>query len=369
MMEALLETSDQAQLRDTVQRHLRRNYDFRTRRSIAEGAEGWSRAQWNGLAELGLLAAPLGSEHGGLGDGLAEGMIVMEELGRHLVVEPYFETAVLAANIITGLASPEQQAALLPDLLAGATIWAVALAEADGHDVVADRGAGAARLNGEARVVTAAAYADYLLVEAQLVDDPARTGVFVVASGAQGLSLSAYETIDGRRAADVTFQNVELGPSAQLVAGPPGSLDIARERALAAQCAEAVGIIAVLNEMTLEYARTRKQFGQPIGRFQVVQHRLVDMYIAHREAAAITRSLAWTLRDPGNEASHGASAAKVKVAEAARLVGQQAIQLHGGMGMTDELAVGHYAKRLMVIAQQLGSPDQHLDRLAEAIVR
>jgi alkylation response protein AidB-like acyl-CoA dehydrogenase len=372
-MAAFAETSDQVLLRDSVLRYLARRYDFNERRKIAESPSGWSREHWADFAKLGLLGAAVSEEAGGFATGQREAQIVMQAFGRHLVIEPYLETAVLAADLILRLGSAGQHDSLLGPILAGEQLWAVALEldEVVGYAprIVARRAGAGYRLDGHWPLVHAAPFAGRLLVMARLDDAVVDRALFVVDRDAEGLALQEMETIDGRRAADVGLCEVSVPAEARLGVGRiDAPVHAALQRAVGLQCAEAVGIMARLNEMTLEHARTRVQFGQPIGRFQVLQHRLVDMYIAHREAAAITSALAWAPPSETNAQPDQGSIAKVKVAKAAKLIGEQAIQIHGGMGMTDELAVGHYVKRLLAISAQLGDADYHLDCLADALL-
>ena len=372
-MTQFAETPDQVLLRDTILRYLTRSYSFEERRKIANSPLGWSPEHWADFAKLGLLGAAVPEEAGGFATGVREAQIVMEAFGRHLVIEPYLETAVLAAELILRLGSADQRDSLLGPLLAGDELWAVALEldEVVGRAprILARRTGAGYRLEGHWPLVHAAPFAGRLLVMARLDDALGERALFVVDRDAEGVALETLETIDGRRAADVRLLEVRVPAEARLGADRiEAVVHGALQRAVGLQCAEAVGIMARLNEMTLEHARTRVQFGQPIGRFQVLQHRLVDMYIAHREAAATTSALAWAPPSGTNVQPDYGSMAKVKVAKAAKFIGEQAVQIHGGMGMTDELAVGHCVKRLMALSAQLGGADHHLDCLADALM-
>lgn len=370
-------TEEQELLRSSIQKLLRDQYDFETRRKIVATEDGWSRKHWSTFAELGLLAAPFAEASGGLGGGPLATMIVMKEFGRHLVVEPYFETVVLAGGLIETDGTDAQREALLPPIMAGEAIWALAWTEGKSRydlnnvSTTAKRSGDKYILNGAKAAVIGAPWADKLIVSARTSGGPRdRTGVslFIVDRQSAGLHLQSFKTIDGRRAAEITFKDVSV-PAGNLL-GKEGegvaALEASRDRAIAALCAEATGAMDVLNTSTLEYTKTRKQFGVTLGTFQVLQHRMVDMFIALEEATSLMQHLNLTIADGDPLGSKLASGAKSKVGEAARFVGEQAIQLHGGMGMSDELNVGHYFKRIASINIQFGDPTYHLLRYARA---
>ena len=372
-------TEEQKILQDSVERMLRASYDFDRRRGIIASEDGWSEPRWQEFANLGLLAAPFSEEAGGLGGGPIATMIIMEAFGRHLVVEPYFETVVLAGALIEALAADAQRRELLDGIMSGRTIWALALLEAQSrHDLhavstTAERQGDSYVLHGAKAVVVAAPWADQLIVSARTYGgsrDREGVSLFVVDRHAPNLHLQGFKTLDGRRAAEIKLEGVRV-PIENLL-GQEGAATVAlercRERAIAAQCAEAIGAISELNKATLEYTKTRKQFGVPLGSFQVLQHRMVDMFIAQEEAIAITYALNATLAQ-GDDIAKLASVAKAKVGEAGRYVGEQAVQLHGGMGMTEELKVGHYLKRLVAINIQYGDPAFHTMRCAEDVFK
>jgi len=369
-------TEEQELLRSSIQRFLREQYDFDERRKIVATDEGWSRRHWKSFAELGLCAAPFQESSGGFGGGSLATMIVMQEFGRNLVVEPYFETVVLAGGLIEDVGSPEQRQAFLPKIMEGETIWALAWAEGrsryDFNNVTttARRHGDNFVLSGTKAAVIGAPWADKLIVSARTSGEPRdRFGVslFVVDRHSVNLHLQSFKTIDGRRAAELTLTNVEV-PASQLL-GLEGwgvaALEACRDSAIAALCAEAVGAMSVLNSATLEYSKTRKQFGVALGTFQVLQHRMVDMFIALEEAISLTQHLNLSLAAREPNGSKLASGAKSKVGYAARFVAEQAVQLHGGMGMSDELNVGHYFKRISSINVQFGDPAYHLMRYAQ----
>lgn len=370
-------TEDQELLRNSVQRLLRDEYDFDARTRVVGGEKGWSRAHWAKFAELGLLAAPFAEEYGGFGNGPLSTMIVMQEFGRHLVVEPYLETVVLAGGLIECLGTEIQRRDLLAEIAAGKAVWALAWAEPRSRyhlnkvSLSARRSGTEYVLSGAKTAVIAAPWADRLIVSARTSgrsDDPDGVSLFVVDIGTPGVHLQSYRTIDGRRAADITFEDVRVPASAVL--GPEGggvaALEACRTRAIGALCAEAVGAMTELNAATLDYSKTRKQFGATLGSFQVLQHRMVDMFIALQEAISLMQHLTLTLTSDAPDLAKLASGAKSKVGYAARFVGEQAIQLHGGMGMSDELKVGHHFKRICAIDIQFGDPAFHLMRFARA---
>jgi alkylation response protein AidB-like acyl-CoA dehydrogenase len=366
-------TEEQELLRSSVQRLLRDQYDFEARRKIVASEEGYGRKQWEKFAELGLLAAPFSEEVGGLGGGPLSTMIIMHEFGRHLVVEPFVETVVLAGGLLEHTGSEEQKKGLVPDIIAGTKIWALAWTEKGSRFDLANVVTTARRegkdylLNGEKTAVIGAPWADYLIISARTSGDRHDRGgvsLFVVDRRAADLDLQSFKTIDGRRAAEISLRGVRgelLGREGEGVA----ALEACRDRAIGALCAEAVGAMGELNSATLEYAKTRKQFGTTIGSFQVLQHRMVDMFIAHQEALSLMQHLNLSLGAGDAGLSRLASGAKSKVGYTGKFIADQAVQLHGGMGMTDELNVGHYFKRISSINIQFGDPAFHVLRFAQ----
>ncbi|MHC4054796.1 acyl-CoA dehydrogenase family protein [Bradyrhizobium sp. 25ACV] len=366
-------TEEQELLRSSVQRLLRDQYDFEARRKIVASEEGLSRTRWRAFAELGLLAAPFSEDVGGLGGGPLSTMIVMQEFGRHLIVEPFVETVVLAGGLIEQVGTSEQKQGFIPGIIDGSRIWALAWTErASRFDFAnvatkARREGGDYVLSGEKTMVTAAPWADHLIVSARTAGDNRDRGgvsLFVVDRHAAGVNLQSFKTIDGRRAAEISLREVRgqlLGAEGEGVA----ALETCRDRAIGALCAEVVGAIGELNAATLDYSKTRKQFGTTIGSFQVLQHRMVDMFIAHQEALSLMQHLNLSLNAGDSGLSRLASGAKSKIGYAGKFVADQAVQLHGGMGMTDELNVGHYFKRISSINIQFGDPAFHVLRYAQ----
>jgi hypothetical protein len=366
-------TEEQELLRSSVQRLLRDQYDFDARRKIVASEEGFGRKQWAAFAELGLLAAPFAEDVGGLGGGPLSTMIIMQEFGRHLVVEPFVETVVLAGGLIEQAGSEEQKQGFIPDIMAGTKLWALAWTEKgsrfdlatvtttarrDGNDYV---------LTGEKTAVITAPWAEYLIVSARTSGhrhDRGGVSLFVVDRHAANLDLQSFRTIDGRRAAEISLREVRgqlLGKEGDGVR----ALEAGRDRVIGALCAETVGAMGELNSATLEYSKTRKQFGVTIGSFQVLQHRMVDMFIAHQEALSLMQHLSLSLSACEAGLSRLASGAKSKIGDAGKLVANHAVQLHGGMGMTDELNVGNYFKRISSINIQFGDPAYHVLRFAQ----
>ena len=370
-------TEEQTLLRNTVQSLLADKYDFDTRRKVTKTADGWRPEIWAQFAELGLLAAPFSEELGGLGGGAIENMIIMEEFGRHLVVEPYVETVVIAGGFLREGGTAAQQEALIPGIVGGETVWAFAYAEPQGRYNLADLTTTAKKdgsgytINGYKAVVLGAPWAQKLIVTARTSGgqrDRDGVSVFIVDKSAAGVSVRDYPTIDGRRASEITFENVKVGADALIGAEGKGLplVEKIADEAIAALSAEAIGCMKELNSATVEYCKTRKQFGVPIGKFQVLQHRMVDMFMAYEQSVSMTYMVNLKLSEAEAERVKAAAGAKVQIGKAGRFVGQQAVQLHGGMGMTDELNVGHYFKRLTMIDTQFGNVDHQLKRYSEA---
>lgn len=368
---------EQRLLADSVKRFLERDYDFDTRRRIVASPTGTSEEAWSALAGLGLLALPVPEAFGGFGGGAVDIAVPMEHFGEALLVEPYLETAGLGAQFVARGGTAEAKAAVLPDLAEGKLRMAFAHEE-DGtrHDL--SRGAtkarkadGGYRIDGTKRTVIHGPSADRLVVSARTSGasgDREGLSLFLVDAKAQGVSMKACRTLDGLRAADIAFEGVHV-PGDALLGREGEGLVLAEEVvdfATALVCAEAVGAIGFANAATLEYLKTRRQFGVPIGSFQALQHRMVDMVVSHEQAKSMA-SLACARvdaeQDPA-ERRRVVSAAKVRVAEACRHVSQESVQLHGGMGMSEELKVSHTFRRLTVIAQQFGDVDYHLERFA-----
>jgi alkylation response protein AidB-like acyl-CoA dehydrogenase len=366
-------TEEQTLLQNSVVRYLADNYSFEAWRKFTRIGDGRDPSHWARYAELGLLAAPLPEAYGGLGGGVVETMIIMREFGRALVIEPYVPTTIVAGGMIARNGSEAQRMEWLPRIANGDAIITFAFAEPSGRydlaavQTTARRQGNSYVLNGHKAVVIGAPWADTLLVTARTAGGAREAkglSVFMVDKRAKGVSTRDFPTVDGARASEITFENVVLreADAVGAIDGGFASVERACDDAIAAHCAEAVGCMSALLDMTVAYSRTRKQFGQPIGKFQVLQHRMADMFVNLEQS--ISATLMATLKLDTAERPKLVSAAKVTVGKSARFVGQQAIQIHGGMGMTDELAVGHYFKRLTMIDTLYGNVDYHLARFA-----
>jgi alkylation response protein AidB-like acyl-CoA dehydrogenase len=374
-------SEEQRLLKDTVERFVAREYGFERRRTIIESEEGISRDIWSQLAELGLLALPFAEGDGGLGGGPVEMMVVGEAFGRALLVEPWFASVVLAGSVLRSAASPLQREAWLPGLIAGTQFATLAHFEPGSRyetarvTAQARTIAGGHVLSGAKSGVPHAHVADHILVSARHTDaddDVQGISLFAVPRDAEGLVLRSHATHDGQRAADLQLHEVVL-PKCALIGPLGGALPIiehALDRGIAALCAFAVGTMSALYEATLEHVKTRQQFGVPIGKFQALQHRMAEM-LMHLEHARSMLLLATARAEIVDTAlrQRTLSAAKAVIGQCARFVGQQAVQLHGGMGVTDELIVSHHFKSLTVFNLQLGDSEHHLARVSDALLR
>ena len=361
----------------SIARFVERDYAFDRRRRIVASPDGFSRDVWRTMAEMGLLGLPLPAAYGGLGGGAMDAMSLMDAIGAALIVEPWLATVALGAQLIALGGSEAQRQRMLPDVAEGTLLLAFANAEADARYTLAHVTTRAHQdddgyvISGAKQAVPHAAAADALVVSVRTGgDDTDSDGIslLLVPRDAPGMTLRPLRMLDGTRAADIAFDAVRI-PADALVGAPGRALPLIEQVvdfATALVCAEAVGAIEFANHATLDYLKTRRQFGVPIGSFQALQHRMVDMVIEHEQArsmASLACSAVDTERDP-RARSCIASAAKVRIADACRRVSQESIQLHGGMGMSDELKVSHTFRRLTAIAQQFGDADHHLERFA-----
>ncbi len=362
-------SDEQVMLRDSLTRYLAQSFAFDPHRPRDAGA------LWQALGrDLGVLGAALPVEAGGLGGGAVETMVIADALGEALAPVPYIETAVIAAGLLKR-AGGERAEALLPQLAGGSVRAVLAAGEADSRQALeavtttAQRNGNGWTIDGEKVVVAGAPGAEWLLVTARTsggARDVRGVSLFLVPADAAGLSRHDYALIDGLPASDLAFTAVTL--SADSLLGEEGSalplLEQARDEGIAALCAEAAGLARKMLSDTVAYTKERKQFGQPLASFQALQHRMVDMFIAAEQATSAAYLAALHVEGPAAERARAVSAAKATVADAVRFVGQNAVQLHGGMGMTDELAVGHYFRRATAIEQQFGAADHHAKRYA-----
>ncbi len=369
-------SEEQQQLQDAISRFVQGDYSFERRKGIIASPEGWSQQAWQGLADLGVLAMNVPEAHGGLGYGPIETLLAMQSVGPALLCEPLLESAVIATALVRDFGSPEQQAELLPVMASGeaivvlAHLEAAARGEADWVETRATQSGDDFLLQGHKAVVAQAASAHELLISARSDGAPGDAhgvSVFRVARDTPGLQVKGYPTLDGRRAAEVILRDVRVPASARL--GAAGAALPAIERALdiglAALCAEALGVMEATVNSTIEYLKTRQQFGQPIGRFQALQHRTADMlmHLEQSRSMAYLAAMNCNLADD-TQRRKALSAAKVVIGNACRFISQQSMQLHGGMGMTDELTLSHWFKRLMAIELSFGDTDAHLQRFA-----
>jgi pimeloyl-CoA dehydrogenase small subunit len=369
-------TEEQRLFSDTLERLVAKDYGFEQRKAYAGEPEGWSRATWGKYAEIGLLALPFGAEYDGLDGGAVEMMLAMEALGKALVLEPYLSTVVLAGAALRAAASPSQLEALVPEIAAGQLVLAFAHGEVQSRYNLADvacsahRERGGYMLEGCKVVVLHGDSADKLIVSARIHGkrtDRDGIGLFLVDAHATGVGRRGYRTQDGLRAADVTFSGVRVAENDAIGAAGKAYATIERvaDFAIAALAAEAVGAMAASLDLTVEYLKIRNQFGAPIGRFQALQHRAAEMLIALEQARSMAMFAALMVDEPDPvERRKALSAVKVQIGKSGRFIGQQAIQLHGGIGVTEEYAVGHYFKRLTMIETMFGDSEHHLAEFA-----
>jgi pimeloyl-CoA dehydrogenase small subunit len=367
-------SEDQRLLKDSVDRLVADHYKFEQRKKYLREPAGYSPAMWDRITELGLLGLPFEETLGGFGGGAVETAIVMEAFGRALVLEPYFATVILGGGLLRRAAPPALLGALAPKVAAGKLKLAFAHVERhsryDLADVVttARKDASNYILDGAKSVVLHGDSADAIFVTARLSGnrrDRDGIGLFLVDPATPGVTRRGYRTQDGMRAAELTLTGVRLGAPDLLSDNALPLIEHVIDEAIAALCAEAVGAMQAMQDLTLEYLKTRKQFGRPIGSFQVLQHRSVDMLVAVEQARSMAMFAAVMAGEENRtERRRAISAAKVQIGRSGRHVGQEAIQLHGGIGMTDEYAVGHYFKKVTMIDQLYGDADTHLSNLA-----
>jgi len=363
-------TEEQVMLRDSVARFIQDGYDFDTRRRIAASEAGMSRENWSTFAELGWLSIPFAEEHGGFGGGAVDVMLVMEQLGRGLVLEPYLATVLLFGGALQKAASAALQAEYIPRIIDGSCLGALAYLERQSRYELADVATTATArdggfvLNGEKVVVFNGASADHVIVSARTSggqSDASGISLFLLPTDAAGLERTSYRMMDGQLVANLTLKDVTV-PASHLVGEQDSGLAVLQAVVLEANmalAAEGLGIMEQLNAKTLEYTKTRKQFGVAIGSFQALQHRMVDTFMAYEQTKSLLYRAVCALTDDEEDADAAVHALKVMLDRAGTLVFSEAIQLHGGMGITDELDIGHYAKRLMMINTTFGNGDYH----------
>jgi hypothetical protein len=369
-------TEEQQMVRDSIARFVQDDYDWDTRKSIVASEKGLSPDNWKLFAELGWLSIPFAEEHGGFGGNIVDLSVVMEELGKGLVVEPYFPTVVLFGGLIARAGNDAQRAEWLPRVIGGDVLGGFAYVERQSrfalHDCLttATPSGDGFVLNGEKVVVFNGEQADHLVVLARTSGEQSdRTGLslFIVEASAAGIDKMNYPMMDGQRVANVTFKDVALPADALL--GEEGQalalVEALVDEAIIALASEAVGIMGVLNTKTLEYAKTREQFGVAIGSYQALQHRMVDTMMAYEQCKSLLFKALCEYKQEPAMAAETIHALKVLIDRNAKHVFGEAIQIHGGMGMTDELDIGHYAKRLMMINTTFGDANFHRNRFVE----
>ncbi len=370
-------SEEQRLLKESVDGLLGSSYEFDDRKKYMAEKGGWSKTVWGKFAEQGLLGLPFSEDDGGFGAGAVETMIVMEALGKALVLEPYLPTVVIAGGFLRRGGSPKQKAEYIPAIIDGSKTFAFAQLEKNSRYDLGDVATSAKKkgdgwvIDGEKFVVLNGEGADMLIVTARTKGsqrDAGGVGVFLVPGNAKGIAKKGYPTQDGLHAADISFTGVEVGADA-VIGDPENGLALIErvvDDARIALCAEAVGLMDESLKSTVEYLKTRKQFGVAIGSFQVLQHRAADMFVACEQARSMAMFAAMAGDfDDAKERATAVAAAKVQIGKSLKFVGQQSIQLHGGIGMTMEAKIGHYFKRLTMIENTFGDTDYHLRRVTQ----
>ena len=370
-------TEEQTLLENMVTSFVRDDYNWETREAIVKTEEGWRPENWTKFAELGLLGVPFSEDHGGLGGTSVDSMVVMEQFGKGLVVEPFLPSILLAGNLISKLGSKEQTDSIIPSIIAGESRYVFAYAEPQSRFDLFDVKTSAVKdgngytLNGFKSVVFGASMATHVIIAARTSEDQrSKNGItlFISDIKSDGISLQTYPTIDEYRASEMVIENLKVSNDMVL-----GSVDSAHDTieevidlATIAACSEAVGVLQVLKDSTTEYCRQRKQFGQPIAKNQVIQHRLVDMMIEYEQSKSILYAAVTADLGNADERRKTVSAAKARIGQAIKYVGESAIQLHGGMGMVDEYMISHYFKRATMLGVLYGNVDFHMKRYIES---
>jgi pimeloyl-CoA dehydrogenase small subunit len=369
-------SDEQNMLKDSVDRFVKDKYDSESRAKLAATDLGFSRENWKTFAELGWLGLPFSEEDGGFGGTSVETAVMMECMGRGLVLEPFLSTVVLGGGLIAEAGSAAQKEEIISAVIEGDMMLAFGYAEAQSRFNLADVETTATKsgdgyvINGQKSVVYHGTTADKVIVSARTSGDSRDEdgiSLFIVDQDMPGMSRRDYPTVDASRAADFSFENVTVPASCLL--GEEGKAYPVIEKvvnsAISAICAEAVGAMQSSNEITNEYIKTRKQFGVPIGKFQVLQHKMVDMFMEAEQSKSMSDMAAMKLQDDSDDAAKSVSATKAQIGAAAKFVGQNSIQLHGGMGMTDEYSIGHYFKRLTMIEMLFGNTDYHIRKFQQ----
>ena len=364
---------EQSLIQDQVDQFVQKEYDWETRQSLSNSELGFGEDNWKKFAELGWLGISVSEDSGGFGGSAIESMLIMEAFGKGLVVEPFLETVIMAGGLIDDHGSDQQKSSFLEPAIAGEMHLALAYAEPQSRfnlsDVVTEAKADGDNfiINGYKSVVMNGPSADQIIVSARTSGtqlDENGISLFIIDANATGLDKTNYKTVDGRRASDLTFENVSVSKENLIGDQDKGFeiLDSAIDKAILAISAEAVGAMEVLYKTTVEYTKTREQFGTAIGKFQVLQHRMVDMFMEYEQCKSLLYMATMKHEEKAKDAKKAISGLKYQVGKAGKFIGQQAVQLHGGMGVTDELNVGHYFKRLTTVGTIFGNTDYHLKK-------
>ena len=364
---------EQSLIQDQVDQFVQKEYDWETRQSLSNSELGFGEDNWKKFAELGWLGISVSEDSGGFGGSAIESMLIMEAFGKGLVVEPFLETVIMAGGLIDDHGSDQQKSSFLEPAIAGEMHLALAYAEPQSRfnlsDVVTEAKADGDNfiINGYKSVVMNGPSADHIIVSARTSGtqlDENGISLFIIDANASGLDKTNYKTVDGRRASDLTFENVSVSKENLIGDQDKGFeiLDSAIDKAILAISAEAVGAMEVLYKTTVEYTKTREQFGTAIGKFQVLQHRMVDMFMEYEQCKSLLYMATMKHEEKAEDAKKAISGLKYQVGKAGKFIGQQAVQLHGGMGVTDELNVGHYFKRLTTVGTIFGNTDYHLKK-------
>ena len=364
---------EQTLIQDQVDQFIQKEYDWETRQSLSNSELGFGDNNWQKFAELGWLGISTSEDNGGFGGSAIESMLIMEAFGKGLVVEPFLETIIMSGGLIDEHGTDQQKSSILEPAIAGQLHLALAYAEPQSRfnlsDVVAEAKSDGDNfiLNGYKSVVMNGPSANKIIISARTSGSQLEENgitLFIVDGDSQGLNKTNYKTVDGRRASDLTIENVSVSKDdiiGQIDAGFD-ILDSSIDRAILAISAEAVGAMEVLYKTTVEYTKTREQFGTSIGKFQVLQHRMVDMFMEYEQCKSLLYMATMKHEEGSADAKKAISGLKYQVGKAGRFIGQQAVQLHGGMGVTDELNVGHYFKRLTTVGTIFGNSDYHLKK-------
>ena len=364
---------EQSLIQDQVDQFVQKEYDWETRQALSNSDLGFGEDNWKKFADLGWLGICVSEDSGGFGGSSIESMLIMEAFGKGLVVEPFLETVIMSGGLIDDHGSDEQKSSVLEPAIAGEMHLALAYAEPQSRfnlsDVVTEAKSDGDNfiLNGYKSVVMNGPSSDKIIISARTSGaqlDESGISLFIVDANSDGLNKTNYKTVDGRRASDLTLENVSVSKSSLIGDQDKGFaiLDSAIDKAILAISAEAVGAMEVLYKTTVEYTKTREQFGTAIGKFQVLQHRMVDMFMEYEQCKSLLYMATMKHEEGAEDAKKAISGLKYQVGKAGKFIGQQAVQLHGGMGVTDELNVGHYFKRLTTVGTIFGNTDYHLKK-------